>query len=55
MYSDDEDICRAVFLGTVIKWEFSKRAANAVEWEGAHSPFLSRPHQVIELLTDIAG
>ena len=35
--------------------DFSKRAANAVEWEGAHSPFLSRPHEVIKLLTGIAG
>ena len=33
---------------------FSKRASNAIEWDGAHSPFLSRPHQVIELLTGIA-
>ena len=34
--------------------DFSKRTANAVEWEGAHSPFLSRPHQVIELLAGLA-
>ena len=34
--------------------DFSKRAANAVEWEGAHSPFLSRPQQVIELLAGLA-
>lgn len=33
---------------------FSKRAATAIEWDGAHSPFLSRPHQVIELLMGIA-
>ena len=35
--------------------DFSKRAANVVEWDGAHSPFLSRPPQVIELLADVAG
>lgn len=34
---------------------FSKRAANAVEWDGAHSPFLAQPQLVVELLMGLAG
>ena len=42
-------------LHPALQRDFSKRAVNVVEWKGAHSPFLSRPHQVIELLADLAG
>ena len=35
--------------------DFSRRAANVVEWDGAHSPFLARPGQVVELLMGLAG
>ena len=35
--------------------DFSKQASHVVEWEGAHSPFLSQPQRVIDLLTTLAS
>ena len=35
--------------------EFAARATYVQEWDGAHSPFLTRPHQVVELLDELAG
>jgi pimeloyl-ACP methyl ester carboxylesterase len=33
----------------------SKRCATAVEWPASHSPFLSRPELVVDLLAEVAG
>jgi pimeloyl-ACP methyl ester carboxylesterase len=32
----------------------AKRCTSVVEWDTDHSPFLSRPHELIDLLTDLA-
>jgi len=33
----------------------ARRTTNAVEWEASHSPFLSQPEVVVDLLTGIAA
>ena len=34
---------------------FAERAAKVVEWDGSHSPFLTRPEAVAKLLANLAG
>ena len=34
---------------------FATRASEVVEWDGSHSPFLTRPDTVARLLADLAG
>jgi pimeloyl-ACP methyl ester carboxylesterase len=35
--------------------EWARRCSNSVEWETGHSPFLSRPDLVVELVTEIVS
>jgi pimeloyl-ACP methyl ester carboxylesterase len=42
-------------IPVVVQRALAERAASAIEWPTSHSPFLSRPHLVIDLLADLAS